>query len=54
MQALAEEEVPVGCIFVYKGDIIGRGYNKVNATRNVRRLEMLKEVGNQACRDDWN
>lgn len=29
-EALAHAEVPVGCVFVYEGRIIGRGRNKVN------------------------
>ena len=33
--ALREEEVPVGCVFVYKDQVIGRGHNLVNAKRNV-------------------
>eukprot|EP00027_Filamoeba_sp_ATCC50430_P008191 CAMPEP_0168556084 /NCGR_PEP_ID=MMETSP0413-20121227/8688_1 /TAXON_ID=136452 /ORGANISM="Filamoeba nolandi, Strain NC-AS-23-1" /LENGTH=223 /DNA_ID=CAMNT_0008586995 /DNA_START=157 /DNA_END=828 /DNA_ORIENTATION=+ len=33
--ALSEEEVPVGCVFVFKGsEIIGRGYNKTNINKN--------------------
>uniref|UniRef100_A0A0N4ZSG7 CMP/dCMP-type deaminase domain-containing protein n=1 Tax=Parastrongyloides trichosuri TaxID=131310 RepID=A0A0N4ZSG7_PARTI len=35
-------EVPVGCVFVYKGEIIGRGYNDVNRTKNsTRHAEMV-------------
>jgi tRNA(Arg) A34 adenosine deaminase TadA len=34
-KALAEEEVPVGCVFVYKGQIIGSGHNETSKTRNV-------------------
>jgi len=33
-KALAEDEVPVGCVVVHEGRIIGRGYNQV---------EMLKD-----------
>lgn len=37
--AIAEEsmqanEVPVGCILVFNGEIIGRGHNEVNKRRN--------------------
>ncbi|QPG73019.1 hypothetical protein FOA43_000323 [Brettanomyces nanus] len=32
--ALSSKEVPVGCVYVYKGHIIGRGFNKTNLTLN--------------------
>ena len=32
--ALKRKEVPVGCIFVYKGQIIAKGSNKVTETKN--------------------
>lgn len=35
--ALSSGEVPVGCVFVYKGSIIARGGNEVNATKNATR-----------------
>ncbi|KAK4470059.1 hypothetical protein MN116_006525 [Schistosoma mekongi] len=47
-EALKCNEVPVGCAFVYKGEVIASGRNEVNATRDatqhaemitVRRLE---------------
>uniref|UniRef100_A0A0K0DSL5 CMP/dCMP-type deaminase domain-containing protein n=1 Tax=Strongyloides stercoralis TaxID=6248 RepID=A0A0K0DSL5_STRER len=44
---LAEEayeklEVPVGCVFVYKNEIVGRGFNDVNRTKNpTRHAEMV-------------
>ena len=34
--ALASDETPVGCVFVHKGEIIGRGINGTNASLNVR------------------
>ena len=34
-QALASDEVPVGCVFVHKGHIIGRGMNDTNSSLNV-------------------
>ena len=34
--ALASDETPVGCVFVYDGEIIGRGINGTNASLNVR------------------
>lgn len=30
-------EVPVGCVFVYNGEIIARGHNLVNLTKNPTR-----------------
>lgn len=36
-KALALQEVPVGCIFVFDGEIIGLGRNTVNETRNATR-----------------
>lgn len=34
-QALASDEVPVGCVFVHKDQIIGRGRNDTNRSLNV-------------------
>lgn len=36
-KALALQEVPVGCIFVFNGEIIGLGRNTVNETHNATR-----------------
>ncbi|KXS22437.1 cytidine deaminase-like protein [Gonapodya prolifera JEL478] len=33
-EALAQSEVPVGCVFVYNGKIIGAGRNRTNETLN--------------------
>ena len=33
-KALALGEVPIGCVIVYKGEIIGRGYNRRNTDKN--------------------
>ena len=33
--ALASDETPVGCVFVHKEEIIGRGINGTNASLNV-------------------
>jgi tRNA(Arg) A34 adenosine deaminase TadA len=30
-------EVPVGCVFIYNGEIIARGHNLVNLTKNPTR-----------------
>lgn len=34
--ALASDETPVGCVFVHKGEVVGRGINGTNASLNVR------------------
>jgi tRNA(Arg) A34 adenosine deaminase TadA len=37
VKALEEEEIPVGCVIVNESDeIIGRGHNLTNKSRNVR------------------
>lgn len=36
-KALAKGEVPVGCLFVYNGQVIATGSNTVNETRNATR-----------------
>ena len=36
-EALERGEVPVGCIFVYEGEIIADGGNSVNETKNATR-----------------
>lgn len=33
-KALAKGEVPIGCVIVYEGRIIGRGYNRRNTDRS--------------------
>ena len=33
-KALALGEVPIGCVIVYEGRIIGRGYNRRNTDKN--------------------
>jgi len=41
-EALEAGEVPVGCVFVYDSNIVGRGRNRVNETRNAtRHAEMV-------------
>lgn len=40
--ALRHKEVPVGCVIVYQGEVIARGCNEVNATKNAtRHAEMV-------------
>ena len=33
-KAVAIDEVPIGCVIVYDGKIIGRGYNRRNKDKN--------------------
>ena len=33
-KAYALEEVPIGCVIVYEGKIIGRGYNRRTTDKN--------------------
>ena len=41
-EALRAKEVPVGCIIVHEGQIIGKGRNEVNETKNAtRHAEMV-------------
>lgn len=40
--ALKRQEVPVGCVVVYEGEVIAKGCNEVNATLNAtRHAEMV-------------
>ncbi|KAJ0060790.1 hypothetical protein NL108_001681, partial [Boleophthalmus pectinirostris] len=40
--ALANGEVPVGCLLVYNNEVIGKGRNEVNETKNAtRHAEMV-------------
>lgn len=36
-EALESQEVPVGCIFVYENEMVAKGRNTVNETRNATR-----------------
>ncbi|KAJ8270679.1 hypothetical protein GJAV_G00117930 [Gymnothorax javanicus] len=41
-EALENGEVPVGCLMVYKNEVLGRGRNEVNETKNAtRHAEMV-------------
>ncbi|XP_006745254.1 tRNA-specific adenosine deaminase 2 [Leptonychotes weddellii] len=40
-QALESTEVPVGCLMVYNNEVVGKGRNEVNQTKNVCRLNSL-------------
>ena len=56
-KALSKGEVPVGCIFVRNGEVIGQGFNRTNELKNVFfdffaviKSKILFE-GNHACRN---
>ncbi|KAL9645216.1 hypothetical protein ABK040_002417 [Willaertia magna] len=59
-KALMEGEVPVGCVIVYNGKIIGRGSNKTNETKNGTRHaefvaidEIYETMDNQLIQEDF-
>lgn len=46
-EALKNGEVPVGCLFIYKGDVIATGSNTVNQTCNATRhaeMDCIEEI----------
>lgn len=52
-EALAVQEVPVGCIFIFNNNIIANGRNTVNETRNATRhaeINCIDQV-NEYCKD---
>lgn len=46
IDALDNGEVPVGCLMVYNSEIVGKGRNEVNETKNVGKLkkEFFKDL----------
>ena len=68
-EALENGEVPVGCLLVYNNEVIGKGRNDVNKTKNVSddlivsRLQKMRarseerRVGKEClrlCRSRWS
>ena len=53
-KAYALEEVPIGCVIVYEGKIIGRGYNRRTIDKNVIAHAEMMAI-RKACRKmgDW-
>lgn len=53
-KAYALEEVPIGCVIVCRGKIIGRGYNRRTVDKNTLAHAELTAI-RKACRkiDDW-
>lgn len=37
--ALENGEVPVGCLMVYNDEVVGKGRNEVNETKNVEKIQ---------------
>ncbi len=54
MKAYALGEVPIGCVIVYEGKIIGRGYNRRNTDKNTLAHAEITAI-NKASRKmgDW-
>ncbi len=53
-KAYALEEVPIGCVIVYDGKIIGRGYNRRTIDKNTlahAELQAIKKASRKM--DDW-
>ena len=53
-KALALGEVPIGCVIVYEGKIIGRGYNRRNTDKNTLAHAEITAI-NKASKEigDW-
>ncbi|KAG0588700.1 hypothetical protein KC19_2G262900 [Ceratodon purpureus] len=47
--ALARLEVPVGCVIVKDGEVIGRGSNRTNETRNATRHAEMEAIDMVLC-----
>lgn len=52
--ALAINEVPIGCVITYKDDIVGTGFNQRNTARNTLYHAEIIAI-NEACKNigDW-
>ena len=53
-KALAIGEVPIGCVIVYDGKVIGRGYNRRMTDKNTlshAELNAIKKASKKL--DDW-
>ena len=53
-KAYALEEVPIGCVIVYEGKIIGRGYNRRTKDKNpLAHAEMIAMKKASKKMNDW-
>ena len=54
MRAYKQEEVPIGCVIVYNGEIIAKAYNKRNMKRNpLAHAEILAINKASKVLEDW-
>lgn len=52
--ALKRNEVPIGCVIVYEGEIIGRGYNRRNTDKSTLAHAEMTAIKRAAKRlGDW-
>ena len=51
-KARALEEVPIGCVIVYEGKIIARGYNRRNTDKNTLSHAELNAI-RKASKKTW-
>ncbi len=47
-KAYAINETPIGCVIVYEGKIIGRGYNRRNTDKDRWHMRRLRQSKRQA------
>lgn len=53
-KAYKAQEIPVGALVVYKGEIIGRGHNRVETLKNpLYHAELIAIDGASKCMDAW-
>ena len=52
-EALENGEVPVGCLMVYNNEILGKGRNEVNETKNVSNLIISAELSQANTSPQW-
>jgi len=53
-KAYAIQEVPIGCVIVYQGKIIARGYNRRNTDKNTLSHAELRAIARASKRvGDW-
>ncbi len=54
MKAYALREVPIGCVIVYEGKIIARGYNRRNTDKNTVSHAEINAIRKASKKlDDW-
>jgi tRNA(adenine34) deaminase len=54
MKALDEGEVPIGCVIVHEGTVVGRGHNQVERLRDATAHAEIIAIGAASdARQDW-